>query len=440
MLKHKKIFGGISWTTICCAIILSIYCLPSSAYAQPLRFLLQRLAQTHPAITAQYEQALASEATISDAESGYFPRISAGVNYGYQESERTGGLSSTGKVDTKPLDTSLSISQNIFQGFSTSASIESAQADFTSKSFQLNAVRQQLFLKATSNYIDLIKQRHLLMLSQQNIQTLQKQVSMETELMSAGTGIAVDVLSAKSRLQLAHERYANFLAGFQKAEASFIKFFGIKPDYRTLRLPNISPTTIPRNLPQAIQTALTNNPSLKSSESQADAAQSQRTVARSGYFPRVDVVASSTYQDSDSALSGKTSNNSLQLRSSWELFSGFSDKAKETTAIHNYQATLASVDNARRGVIETTKHAWAQLSSLQQRGRILQNAVTIAQQVYAARMRLRDIGRETAINVLSAENDLFNAQVNAINVQYNGYLAYYQLLQAIGVFEVSSIL
>lgn len=439
MLLDKITFGRGTMPMLCIGFVI-LFALDSPANAQPIRSLLQRVAQSHPAIISQHEQSLASEATVAEARSGYLPRVGTSASYGYQERERSGGLGSNGETDSKPLDFNLTISQNVFEGFRTEGAIDSAEAALYASSHRYTATRQQIFLESINAYIQLIRQQHLLQLSQQNIQTLQHQVAMEQERMMAGTGISVDVLLAKSRLQQAHERYAGFLGAFHEAEATFEQFFGMKPDYRTLRLPSVAPAAMPRQEAQAIQTALLNNPSLKQTEAQADSAYGERKIARAGYFPSVDVVASSNYNDASDDITGETTSNALQLRGSWELFSGFADKARETRAIHNYQSTLATAQNAQRQVIENTKRAWTNLITTQQRAQILQNAVSIAQQVYAARQRLRDIGSETAINVLDAENELFSSQINAVSAQYDSYISSFRLLQAMGMLEISSVL
>lgn len=420
--------------------LLFLFVQVSAANAQPIRALLQQVAQSHPAIISQYEQSLASQATIAQARSGYFPTVSTSGSYGYQERDRTGGLGTNGETNSAPIDFNFSIQQNLFQGFRTNGSIATAEAEFDASDHRYNAARQQIFLESINAYIQLIRQQHLLQLSQQNIQTLQNQASLEQERMMAGTGISVDVLLAKSRLQLAHERYASFLGNFHQAEASFEQFFAVKPDYRSLRLPSIAPAAMPRQIGQVVQTALLNNPALKQSESNSDSAYSERTVARAGYYPSVDVVASSSFNDASDDITGETTTNAVQLRSSWELFSGFADKARETQAIHNYQSSLATKENTRRQVVENAKRAWSDLITTQQRTQILQNAVSIAQQVYAARTRLRDIGSETAINVLDAENELFNSQLNAVSAQYDSYVSSFRLLQAMGTLELSSVL
>jgi len=439
MFASKNNTLGNLWRMLLCSFLLLCAHSPP-ANAQPLRFLLQRVAQTHPAIVSQSELAAASEASVSEAKSGYLPRVGVSAGYGYQERDRTGGLGINGKTDSSPLDANLSISQNLFEGFRTDGTVSSAESSMMAANWRLNSVRQQIFLQAITAYIQLVKQLHLVQLSQQNVMTLQNQVSLEEERMMAGTGIAVDVLLTKSRLQFANERYASYLGALRQSEASFTQLFGMAPDYRTMQLPSISPAVIPRQEAQAVQTALQRNPSLKEAELQTDAAQSERDVARAGYFPRLDVVASSDYQDAADDISGETSTNSIALRGSWELFSGFSDQSKEKRAIHNYQSSLASAEHTQRQVIESTKQAWQDLLTTQQRMAILQNAVQIAEQVYGARLRLRDIGSETAINVLDAENELFSAQINAVSAQYDSYISTFRLLQSMGMLELNSLL
>lgn len=422
------------------AFLCVLLALATSAEARPLKDLLFHLEQTHPALTEQFEQVRAAESRIGEAQAGFFPRVQIGGSYGYQEQDRQGGVSSNGERDADPMTTSFSVSQNVFEGFRTLGSIGQAEASTEATAFQYQTARQQIFLQAIQAYVNLIRQWHMVQLSQQNIRTLENQVAAERERMSAGTGIAVDVLFAQSRLQQAYDRYAGFLGEFHQSEAAFEQFFGMPPDYSNLRLPSLSLDALPEQMPQAVQLALMNSPELKQFELTAEAAANDKTVAQANYFPRVDVIASSNFNDSGDIITGEVTTNAIQVQGSWEIFSGFADRYREKRAIHNYQSSLAAIQNTQRRTIEATERSWAQLASLRQRAAILQNAVTTAQQVYAARKRLRDIGSETALNVLDAENELFNAQINAASTQYQSYLANFQLLQSIGMLDLESII
>jgi adhesin transport system outer membrane protein len=52
---------------------------------------------------------------------------------------------------------------------------------------------------------------------------------------------------------------------------------------------------------------------------------------------------------------------------------------------------------------------------------------------------LREAGKETVINVLDAENEVFSARINYASALYDARLAAYQLLLAIGRLEVEAV-
>ena len=67
-----------------------------------------------------------------------------------------------------------------------------------------------------------------------------------------------------------------------------------------------------------------------------------------------------------------------------------------------------------------------------QRVELLENAVNIASEVFDARQKLREAGKETVINVLDAENEIFSARINFVQASYDEQVAIYQLLLAMG--------
>jgi len=85
------------------------------------------------------------------------------------------------------------------------------------------------------------------------------------------------------------------------------------------------------------------------------------------------------------------------------------------------------------------KLAWTNYNISKERSDLLENAVNIAGEVYDARTRLRDVGKDTAINVLDAENELFRAQIDAAAAKYDYHTAAYRLLRAIGTLQLNKV-
>jgi adhesin transport system outer membrane protein len=69
----------------------------------------------------------------------------------------------------------------------------------------------------------------------------------------------------------------------------------------------------------------------------------------------------------------------------------------------------------------------------------LDNAVNIASEVFESRKKLRESGKETVINVLDAENEVFNAQINYTSAMYDARIATYDVLRAMGRLELNTL-
>jgi len=62
----------------------------------------------------------------------------------------------------------------------------------------------------------------------------------------------------------------------------------------------------------------------------------------------------------------------------------------------------------------------------------LRNASLIAREVFEARQKLRAAGNDTAINVLDAETEVFNARIKQVRAEFDARLARAQLLFSMG--------
>jgi adhesin transport system outer membrane protein len=67
-----------------------------------------------------------------------------------------------------------------------------------------------------------------------------------------------------------------------------------------------------------------------------------------------------------------------------------------------------------------------------QRVALLENAVNIASEIFTARRKLREAGKETILNMLDAENQVINAQINYTSATFDERIAIYQLMLAMG--------
>ena len=69
--------------------------------------------------------------------------------------------------------------------------------------------------------------------------------------------------------------------------------------------------------------------------------------------------------------------------------------------------------------------AWESLLTVRRRVDLLNNAVNLAMEVFNAKKRLREAGKETSLNALDAEREVFSAHINQISAGFDSRIASY---------------
>ncbi len=219
----------------------------------------------------------------------------------------------------------------------------------------------------------------------------------------------------------------------REVTARYQQVFGHAPNIAALEPPVLQLQPLPKTLADASKTAVTNNPSLKAENKKIQVTEYNRGAAEADLYPQFDLVGQGNWEDNIDSLAGVRRDWSLLVRMTWELFSGFAVQANVAQATLEHSQSLASYNYSRRKVGEDLEVAWDKLMNARERADLLQNAVALAEETFNARKRLREAGRETAINVLDAQSRVFDARENFVAAQYDAQLALFQVLFQMGM-------
>jgi adhesin transport system outer membrane protein len=303
----------------------------------------------------------------------------------------------------------------------------------------LTNTRQNILYEGATAYINVLRQAELVELTSQNGENIRKQLNLEDERVRRGSGISVDVLQAKSRLQFSMERYVATRGALEDARARYLQVFSHPPEQKTMALPPPPDHLLPKTVDEAVTIALAENTQIETANKRIDIGNEQRESINAEYWPSLDVVLQSKYERDFNGAPGIRRDRSAKLQATWVLFSGLSTQSRAAQAAFDTDARRAEYQQTRRKVEEQTRLAWHALQTALERVGLLENAVNIAAEVFTSRDKLRQAGKETAINVLDAENEVFSARINYASALYDARLAAYQLLLAIGRLEVDAI-
>jgi len=408
-------------------------CAGGPVLANPLKDELRGLLATHPDILAAEKTVGSTRQDIRKLEGEYLPKVNLNADSGYQYLSSPSRRSSQGSpYGSTRQTTTLTVTQNLFNGFSTTYGVEIANINAEVARLSLEGTRQNTLLEGIGSYINVLRQRRLITLGQSNVDNIQFQLNLEDERVQRGAGVAVDVLQAKSRLQIAKERLVTFEGALEDAISRYVRMFDHAPnlDAMTDAVPPVQ--LIPISLDQAIEIALAQNPAVASSAGNVASARAKVDRSRSEYYPTIDLVGKWNLEKDVDDAQGVKRDYQVLLQASWALFSGFSTPASRAQAAYDYGAKRDTENITMRKVAEQTRVSWRALLTARQRVELLENAVNIASEVFDARQKLREAGKETVINVLDAENEIFNARINYVQASYDEQTAIFQLLLSMG--------
>lgn len=406
-----------------------------TVHAMPLESELNQLLATHPKIK-QAEMTLESgNAEVDKASAAYFPTISITGDMGPHiidnPAQREANPGRKPWKETRQT-AAADITQNVFDGGLTRSLVRTAELNRAVAEVSLEGARQNTMFEAIRAYIDVLRQRRLVEMALENERTIQQQLNLEDERVRRGSGVTVDVLQAKSRLQIARERRVGYEGGLEHAISRYIQVFDHAPNISTMVDPSPPAEVIPSNRARSIEIALSENPALISSATTAEVARERRNQSSSELFPVIDVVGSANFEKDNQTTLGVRKDYSVVMKANWDIFSGFSSKASAEKSNFDYHASMENYDYTTRKVIEQVSLSWQSLLTAGERKHLLGNAVNIASEVASSRKKLREAGKETIINVLDAENEVNNAQINYTSSAYDERVAVYQLLLSMG--------
>ena len=425
--KTCRLPDALRWMALVLSIIMA-----GPAAAATLEQELAGFIDNHPLIKAGRTTVQSVGENINIGNAGYLPTLALNSTVGPQFIDNP-TTRAAGKDSSRVLSTStLTLTQNLFNGFQTHSLVRTARLNKALAEISLEGTLQNTLFEGISAYIDVLRQLRLVQLSANNQSTIQQQLNLEDERVQRGSGIAVDVLQAKSRLQLAKERRVNFEGALENAVSRFSQVFDHAPNIESMTDPAPPVEMIPSELTKAIDTALEENPAIINSAVTVETARESRTTVRSAYAPIVDVVGSLNYEKDNAGTIGTRRDYSVLLQANWDLFTGLSTRAGMSQASYNYATSRNNHDQTVRKVIEQMQLSWQALLTARARLELLENAVNIATEVFVSRKKLREAGKDTVINVLDAENEVNNAQINYAAASYDERLAIYQVLLAMG--------
>ncbi|MDP5278535.1 TolC family outer membrane protein [Sphingomonas sp. DG1-23] len=411
--------------------------------AQPTTTLRDALVQaynTNPDLAGERANQRANDENVPIARSRGLPGVNSTGSFsnGLYDSDATFGPTRTGRLG-------LDLSVPVFSGGAVRNSVRAAETRVEAGQANLRGAESDIFTQATTAYVDVLRDEAIVRLNQQNTRVLEVNLQATRDRFEVGDLTRTDVAQSEARLALAQSQLRTAEARLIGSRENYIRVIGTPPG--VLAAPPALPN-LPDDVVTAEQTALANNPFLEAAQLARDASRYDVSVARAGRLPQVSIGVGGDYynylgsvgsQARAQGLQGDGIATTLGAQLTVPLFQGGRPAAQVRQAQARQGAAIEQVTLTERGVIAQARSSFA---SYQSALRVIESTRVA---VEANRLSLEgvraenSVGTRTILDILNAEQELLNSQVNYVTAERDAYVAGFSLLAAMGRAEAKDL-
>jgi TolC family type I secretion outer membrane protein len=396
------------------------------AHAQSLADALIKAYGTNPTLLSSRAAVRATDEGMAQALSGWRPSLSASGSTATRRSETSTTRTTT---NTNPRSLDLSLSQSLYAGGTTMAAISSARHSIDAERARLTATEQTVLLAAATAYLNVFRDQSVVDLNIQNEHVLTRHLEATQNRYDVGEITRTDVHQAEARLAGSNSTRIQSEGTLESSRANYVNVIGEAPG-------NLEGITMPLNLPttldEAIRIAEENNPTVLAALFDEKVSEDSVSSTRGNLLPSVDLTGSAN-RSLDTTTSNYWSNSleakvtlSVPLYQSGTVYSQLR-QARQTASA----ARLATLQ-ARRDATEKVRTEWQNLQATRARIESIKTQVLASTTALEGVQREANVGSRTVLDVLDAEQELLNAQVNLVTSQRDEVVSALTLLSAVG--------
>ena len=435
-------------------LIAALFALPANSEVMKLKNAVETAVISNPEVLKiynTYESTYAEE--LAAIGSGFLPS----VDYTYQTFDETRSdpltLSGNGERNYNRINRGISIRQNLFNGFFDYNNVKRLSHAARGKIFELENTSSLVATDTTKAYVDLVRYRLLVSLAENNyvsLKTLYGQLKLKVD---AGVAKKSDLEQAQSRLSLADYNLTVEGANLHDMEAKYQRLVGDLPP-KDLDNTILINKDIPKDAITALTKAQQNNPALVASFEDIEQQTNMRNTKASAFMPRVDLRA---FKDSNINTNGVAAipstgvgngqfrNEGVGIEFSWNLFRGGADINNVRKEQSLYEAALDNRDKICRDVREQLQIGYNDIKKYTEQVAFLDQRQIAIEKARDAYRKQFEINQRSLIDLLNAENELFEARRAFLNASHDLAIAYARthaqmgtILQALGISRYKS--
>ena len=408
----------------CLGVMLCVPALAAGDAPTSLKQSIESMLNTNNSLKAIQENRSAVGHEVDRAKAGYGPRVDLTARGGFGKlTDST--TRSYGYNDVAPYSSaSLLVTQPLWDGWLTRGRVREAEATYRSLDHRVLDTANTLALAAIIAHVDVLRRQQIYKLAQENVASHEDILAKARAREAQGVDTMADVSQAQSRLSRARSTLTEARASLRIGEDTYTRLTG-----RSAM--NLGPVNMPakmfKNAEEVLKAAQKGNPKVAAYLEDVKAARAVREQAQSAYSPSLSLEAGPSYSDRDGKSELWTAEFGVAAVVRWNLFNSGADVAESKAAAARIRQSRQVLYDYMDDLKLNVEESWTQLLSAQKQLEHYREAIEYNKTTRSAYEEQFVLGERSLLDVLDAENELFNSSTQAATALGNTLIAAYRM-------------
>ncbi|WEK48949.1 MAG: TolC family outer membrane protein [Candidatus Kaistia colombiensis] len=409
-----------------------------SVYAETLTSALSQTYNSNPTLNAMRAQLRATDENVPQALSGYRPVLTGSAFIGPSYMRGTSSPQvPVGSSTAWQRGYGLTIEQPIFRGFRTQNSVKQAESSVLAGREILRGTEQDVLLDAVSAYTNVIYQKGIVSLREQNIAFLREQQRAAADRLKVGEGTRTDLAQTDAALSQGQTAYDVAIADLNSADATYVQIIGTAP--KSLQAPAVNARMLPKSESATVSSGQSRHPAIRAASYNVDTAAFNVKVIEGQLLPTVSLQGQLAHSDDTSGTGTWNDSATITANLSVPIYEGgvvYSQtrQAKETLGQYRIQ-----LDVARDQVRAAGVSAFGQLQAARASITSAQEQIRASQLALEGVIEEQKVGQRTTLDVLNQQQSLLQARETLILAQRAEIVAAYTLMSTTGALSAENL-
>ncbi|MEY4729977.1 MAG: hypothetical protein RL020_1135 [Pseudomonadota bacterium] len=320
--------------------------------------------------------------------------------------------------------------------------VEQAKLGVTQLEAQYKLTEMDLAQRVAQAYFDVLLAQDNVALSGAQKKAISEQLAQAKRNFEVGTATIVDSQDAQARFDLASAKEIADANDLEVKRQAFVLLTGKAPQELALLKENIQlPLPQPNNMGEWVDTAEKQNLQIAIQRTAVEIARKQIDLAKAAYGPAVDAFGS--YGDNGSSnnlIDGRgTRDARVGVQLTVPLYTGGLTQSRVREARLNEEKLKFDVENTRRIVGQSARQAFLGVTSGVAQVKALEQSLSSTELALKSTMLGREVGVRTSVDVLNAQQQVFQTRRDLFSARYNVILNELRLKQASGVLSEADL-